>query len=84
MPGSNEISFNKNGVDGVNIYSHPVGGTDPNVWEKLAFDSSSPYNDTRAQATAGVPENRKYKARGVINDVEIGQWSDVLSVAFNA
>ena len=84
MPGSNEISFTKLGVDGENIYSHPIGSTDPNVWEKLAFDSSSPYNDTRPQSTAGVPENRKYRARGVINDIEIGQWSDILSVTFNA
>ena len=83
LPGTNEISFTKKGVNGINVYSHPVGSTDPNVWEKLAFDSSSPYNDTRALAVAGVPENRKYRARGVINDVEIGQWSDILSVTFN-
>lgn len=83
LPGNNEISFTKKGVDGINVYSHPVGGTDPNVWEKLAFDSSSPYNDTRPLAVAGVPENRKYKGRGVIHDVEIGQWSDILSLTFN-
>ena len=83
LPGNNEISFTKKGVDGINVYSHPLGGTDPNVWEKLAFDSSSPYNDTRALAVAGVHENRKYRARGVISDVEIGQWSDILSLTFN-
>jgi len=84
LPGNNEISFVKSETDGVNVYSHPVGSTDPNVWEKLAFDTSSPYNDTRALANAGVPENRKYRARGVINDVEIGQWSDILSLTFNS
>ncbi|HKR05265.1 MAG TPA: hypothetical protein VJY62_11590 [Bacteroidia bacterium] len=84
LPGNNEISFSKEGVDGINVYSHPVGSTDPNAWEKLAFDSSSPYNDTRALANPGVPENRKYRARGVINDVEIGQWSDILSLTFNS
>ena len=84
LPGSNEIIFSKNGVAGINIYSLPVGGTDANVWEKLAFDSSSPYNDTRPLAVAGVPENRKYRARGVINDQEIGQWSDILSLTFNS
>lgn len=84
LPGNNEIGFSKEGVDGQNIYSNPVGGTNPNEWVKLAYDSSSPYNDNRPLAVAGTPENRKYKARGVINDVEIGQWSDVLSVTFNA
>jgi hypothetical protein len=84
LPGSNEITFVKSATDGVNIYSHPVGNPDPNVWEKLAFDTSSPYNDTRPLAVAGIPENRKYRARGVINDAEIGQWSDILSLTFNA
>ena len=65
-----------------NIFSHPIGNTNPDVWEKLAYNSSSPYNDTRPLAIAGIPENRKYRARGVINDTEIGQWSDILSVTF--
>lgn len=82
LPGNNEISFSKKGVDGINLYSHPVGG-DQTVWEKIGFDSSSPYNDTRPPDRAGVPEKREYKARGVINDVEIGQWSDVLTLTFN-
>jgi len=82
LPGNNEISFEKKGVAGQNIYSHPVGG-DQTVWVKIGYDSSSPYNDTRPPATPGTPENREYKGRGVINDVEIGQWSDVLTLTFN-
>ena len=34
-------------------------------------------------AQPGKPEKREYKARGVIKDVEIGQWSDVLAVTYN-
>ena len=82
MPGEVAISTKKKGVDGQNIYSHPVGGTDPNDWVKLAYYSSSPYKDTRPLAVPGVPEVREYKSRGVINDVEIGQWSAIISVTF--
>lgn len=82
MPGLVEISFSKNGVDGINVYSHPLGSKDPNDWEKLAFDSSSPYNDTRPLQDKANPEVREYRARGVISDLEIGQWSDIVRVTF--
>ncbi|MEP7169833.1 MAG: hypothetical protein ABI855_10735 [Bacteroidota bacterium] len=82
MPGEVIIKFKKKGVDGVNVYGHPIGSTDPNDWVKIAYDGSSPYNDTRALAHAGVPEVREYKLRGVINDGEIGQWSLIIKVTF--
>lgn len=82
MPGSVTITFSKKGIDGVNVYSLPVGSTDPAIWEKLSYDGHSPYHDTRPLATAGTPENRQYKVRGVINDLEIGQWSDIITVTF--
>ncbi|HLG34481.1 MAG TPA: hypothetical protein VI757_06325, partial [Bacteroidia bacterium] len=65
------------------IYSHPVGSTDPDAWEHLANDHHSPYHDTRALAVAGKPEVREYRARGVLGDVEIGQWSAVIKVTFS-
>ena len=83
MPGSVEISFVKDVTDGMNIYSHPAGNPDPNVWEKLAYDTESPYNDTRPLRTPGTPEIREYRMRGVIHDAEIGQWSDIIRVTFS-
>ena len=83
MPGSVKISFEKNGVEAMSIYSHPVGSTDPDAWEHLANDHHSPYHDTRALAVAGKPEVREYRARGVLGDVEIGQWSAVIKVTFS-
>lgn len=81
MPGQAIIGFTKHGIDGVNVYSHAVGG-DQTLWVKLAYDGHSPYIDTRPLAVAGQPEHRQYKIRGVIHDLEIGQWSDVVSVTF--
>ena len=83
MPGSVKISFQKEGVEAMSIYSHPVGSTDPDEWEHLANDHHSPYHDTRALAVAGKPEVREYRARGVLSDVEIGQWSAVIKVTFS-
>ena len=39
------------------------------------------YVDTTPLATPGVAETREYRVRGVINDVEIGDYSDVKIVA---
>jgi len=83
MPGSIKISFNKDGVEGQAIYSHPVGSNDPNVWDKLGVDYHSPYHDTRPLQTPGKPELRSYRSRGVINDIEIGQWSAVITETFS-
>ncbi|MFI5219669.1 MAG: hypothetical protein ACHQNT_09280 [Bacteroidia bacterium] len=77
VPGGARVTFTKKGVDGIDFQSRPKGST---AWEKLAFDSQSPYVDTRPPRTPGVPEEREYRGRGVISDVEIGEWSDIISV----
>ena len=79
VAGKPQIDFTKLGVDGVAIYCRLAG---TGTWRKLAVDTESPYVDTAPLAQAGVPELREYKARGVVNDVEIGQDSDVVSIAF--
>jgi hypothetical protein len=78
-PGHVTLKFPKNGVDGVNIYSRAKG--DP-LFVKLSFDSSSPYIDNRPLKVPGVPETREYMAIGVIDDVEVGQASNIVEVAF--
>ena len=77
VPGGARVTFTKKGVDGIDFQSRPKGST---TWEKLAFDSQSPYIDTRPPRSPGVPEEREYRGRGVISDVEIGEWSDIISV----
>jgi hypothetical protein len=76
------VNFTKKGVDGVNIYSHPIGSTDANAWEKLGMDNHPPYYDSRPLANAGQPEIRAYKVMGVINDEEVGDWSDVVTATY--
>lgn len=48
----------------------------------LAFDTASPYVDTRAPLGGSRSELREYRARFVDRDNQpVGEWSDVVSVA---
>lgn len=76
------VNFTKKGVDGVNVYSHPIGSTDANAWEKLGMDNHPPYYDSRPLAVAGQPEIRAYKVMGVLNDEEIGEWSNIATATY--
>ena len=73
------IKFTKNGVDGVNVYTRLSG---EKTWTFLARDTHSPYDDHRPLAVSGTPEVREYQCMGVVNDVEIGQPSDIVSATF--
>jgi len=50
------------------------------AWASRAFDTNSPYLDGRAPPVAGQPEQRRYRARYVDNDVPVGDWSDTVEV----
>jgi hypothetical protein len=78
-PGEVVIGFEKGGADGVVIYCR-IRGTLP--WRKLAIDMNAPYNDTAPLATPNIPEVREYMARGILNDVEIGLESDIVTATF--
>ncbi len=41
-----------------------------------------PFDDQTPLKTPGVFEEREYQARGVINDEEVGQPSNIVSVKF--
>lgn len=73
------LTFTKLGVDGVNVYTRLRGQT---AWRKLSYDSESPYVDTAPLAQPGVAEVREYMARGVLDDVEIGLDSDIVSIPY--
>ncbi len=72
-----ELSFNKSKSQGVNIYSQREGEARPIF---LARDTASPYLDSRPLLIAGKPEMRRYSAVYVLNDAEIGLFSDELKV----
>jgi hypothetical protein len=72
-----QITFVKAGHDGVDIETQRGAET---AWTYLAFDSSSPYIDNRPPATAGQSEQRRYRMRYRDNDVQVGVFSDTLSV----
>ena len=73
------LKFQKGGVGSVNFYSRKQGESE---WKFLSRDTNSPYDDHHPLTTAGVPEVREYLAYGVVNDVQIGQPSDIASVTF--
>jgi hypothetical protein len=76
--GAVEIGFNKMLADGVNLYTW-----DETLkrWVFLARDTNSPYVDNRALADASKPEMRRYMAKFVIGDQEVGYESDAITVA---
>ncbi|MBI3194190.1 MAG: hypothetical protein HYZ34_06965 [Ignavibacteriae bacterium] len=50
------------------------------VFSRLDKDSLSPYEDTRKNLVAGVPETRTYRMRYLLNDAEVGKWSNEVTV----
>ncbi len=75
------IRFTKKGADGVNIYHRRKGSA---AWIFLARDTKSPYDDHIVLQTPGVPEHYEYRAFGVIDDIEIGQPSDIAEIVYGA
>ncbi len=71
------LDFLKEMADGIVFYSKR--GTEIE-YTKLDKDYRSPLEDTRKNLVAGVPELRFYKARFLKDDVEVGLWSDEVSV----
>lgn len=76
-PDGAKLVFKKDESEGVNIYSRMAGAAE---FTFLARDTESPYIDNRPLAEAGKPEVREFRCRAVLNDVEIGNFSDVVRV----
>ena len=74
-----KVEFTKKECDSMAIYCR-LRGTQG--WTKLAIDTRSPYMDTVPLADPAVPEMREYMARGVIDNIEIGQPSDIVTVTY--
>ncbi len=79
MPGHVRIDFVKDGLNGMHIYGRVKGET---RWVKLAYDTYSPYSDSRPLTVEDVPEHREYMAIGVIRDEEVTLQSDIIEAVF--
>ncbi|MCB1091588.1 MAG: hypothetical protein KDL87_08655 [Verrucomicrobiae bacterium] len=78
--GQIRVDFVKSDCDGVAIYCR-LRGTPG--WTRLGTDTYSPYYDTNPLANPAVPEVREYMGRGVIDDIEIGLDSDIVSLTLS-
>ena len=79
MPGRVRIDFVKDGLNGMHIYSRLKGET---RWVRLAYDTYSPYEDTRPLGADDKPEHREYMAIGVIRDEEVTLQSDIIEAVY--
>lgn len=71
------IQFQKNGTDGVKIYSKRASESE---FTFLAVDTQSPYTDSRSKIEEGKPEQREYYAYFFEKEDEIGQRSDTFKI----
>ncbi|MEI6197019.1 MAG: hypothetical protein WCS42_22110 [Verrucomicrobiota bacterium] len=79
VPGGVKLAFTKKGVEGVAIYSRLHTAA---TWKKVGSCNHSPFIDNTPLTQAGVPEQREYMGRGLVNDVEIGLDSDSVNITF--
>jgi len=76
LQGDTKLDFDKSIFDGVIIESKRGNETE---WSWLGTDSEPHYQDTRMNLAPG-PETRQYRARYLLNDSPVGNWSDILTV----
>lgn len=77
--GQIKLDFTKGECDSVAVRCRLRGSTG---WTKLGLDSLTPYYDTAPLANPNAPETREYYVIGVIDDLEVGQPSDIVSIVF--
>ena len=73
------IKFKRQGADAVNLYMRIKGSMG---WKFVSRDTNSPYDDHTPLTVANQPEVREYQMFGVLNDQQIGQASDIVTVTF--
>lgn len=75
--GQIKLRYTKGKCDAVAIYGRLRGEA---AWTRLGTKTRSPYYDTTPLADPALPEVREYQCRGVINDIEIGQMSVIVTI----
>lgn len=76
--GKVRIVWTRGPLEGINVYGRKHGET---AWQFLGRDTRPPYDDTRPLPAGTSAELREYRAIGVVDDEEVGQPSDILTVA---
>lgn len=79
FPGYISVSFNKQKMYGVTVFSRLKGSLG---WTELASIRQSPYIDMRPLTEAGKPEHREYMAMCYNGEIDLGQQSDIVSIVF--
>ena len=75
--GKPQLTFTKGDCDAVVIRTRLRGQVD---WNILAVDHRSPYYDNSPLKDPNVPEEREYHAMGLLEDIEVGQPSNIVSI----
>ena len=69
----------KGEADGIVFQSKRANKTD---YVTIGKDNISPFDDERPCLVPGVPELRWYRARYLLGDEEVGEWSKEVRVLF--
>jgi hypothetical protein len=72
-----QLTFTKGDCDAVVIRTRLRGQVD---WNILAVDHRSPYYDNSPLKDPNVPEEREYHAMGLLEDIEVGLPSSIVSI----
>ena len=78
LPGRVVVKWRKGPLDGVNVYGQRG---DETQWLLLGRDTRPPYEDLRPLDKPGVPEVRRYRVVGVVDDREVTPPSDVVQIS---
>lgn len=76
--GQPNVGWKKQGMEGIQIW---VDRGDGKGFVFLAVDTVPDYRDTAALPAPGASAVWKYKAIYLLNDEQVGQWSDVASIS---
>ncbi len=77
--GGVQLKFRKKGADGINIYRRKKGTAD---WIFLSRATKSPYHFLPSSESDNQPIHWEFRSYGVVNDIEIGQPSDIVELIF--
>ncbi|MCF8258393.1 MAG: hypothetical protein K9J06_12630 [Flavobacteriales bacterium] len=80
MPDSVVVRFKKKGVDAMAIYCRVLDDEVETSFVRIGIFINSPFEDTTPLSHPNRPEKRLYRLRGVVNDKEVGQFSDTMEV----
>lgn len=72
------LQWTRGSLDGIHVYGRKQGET---AWQLLGRDNRPPYDDPRPLPPNTTLEVREYRVIGVVQDEEVGQPSDIVTVA---